>query len=345
MDESNNVFLFHIFSPDLSEYGVEENVTVKNYSFIKMPSIPEPSKTVLYHYVEEKNELYLLERNYYNPKIESLKYETEKINKSCVSLFINNYAIQNDCSFLCYPIDALFLFISIIYENCENNTYTTLEDYLDNILKNNEKHKYEAVKNVLTIFKKNVNNVKDRLMYVCDVLHENNNFYYKPNIKKVKNFYNFRCIILYNYIIEKKIIFSDYVHYINNELLDKHKMDIHTHPFHSISKKNFKEIEKYKEYKKYIDTYIIEFNKKYYKFNGTNLRNFIWLIMKGFMCHPLCQKITPSDIHENLDKRKEEDKLKKLQQNETVGRGKKHALQTPRNQLMIDSFFKKKREK
>ncbi|SBS97443.1 ribonuclease H2 subunit B, putative [Plasmodium ovale curtisi] len=274
MDESNNVFLFHIFSPDLSEYGVEENVTVKNYSFIKMPSIPEPSKTVLYHYVEEKNELYLLERNYYNPKIESLKYETEKINKSCVSLFINNYAIQNDCSFLCYPIDALFLFISIIYENCENNTYTTLEDYLDNILKNNEKHKYEAVKNVLTIFKKNVNNVKDRLI-----------------------------------------------------------------------KKNFKEIEKYKEYKKYIDTYIIEFNKKYYKFNGTNLRNFIWLIMKGFMCHPLCQKITPSDIHENLDKRKEEDKLKKLQQNETVGRGKKHALQTPRNQLMIDSFFKKKREK
>ncbi|KAI4835676.1 ribonuclease H2 subunit B [Plasmodium brasilianum] len=345
MENNRSAFLFHIFCSDINEKEKAENVKVKNYSFIKLPSVPDPSKTVLYYFKQESNELYLLERNYYNPKIETIRNENDKINKSCVSLFINNYTIENDCSFSCYPVDALYLFISIIYYNCTNFTYTTLEDYLDNILKDNEKKKVEATKNVLYIFKKDVNSIKDRLKNVSDELCENGKLYYKPNMKKVQNFYNLKCIILFNFIIEHKIIFPDYSQYIDKDLLEKYITDVNTHPINLIIQKKLKHIDKYKEYKKYVDSYLVQFNNRHYKINGSNLRTFIWLIIKGFMCSSLSEKITPLDILEHLNKIKENEKKKKMQQNETFSKNKKHPSQTPRNQMSIDSFFKKKKIK
>ncbi|VWU52034.1 ribonuclease H2 subunit B, putative [Hepatocystis sp. ex Piliocolobus tephrosceles] len=347
MAESNNPFLFHLFCPVINtneENNAKKNKII-NYSLIKLPSISEPSKCALYHYNENKNELFLLERNYYNPQIETTKYDIDKINRSCISLFINNYSLENNCSYSCYPVDALFLFISIIYYNYandDNNTYVTLENHLDNIFKNDQTNKKkEVVKNALYLFKKNVNNVKGRLKIVCDELLEHNQLYYKPNIKKVQNFYNYKCIMLYNHIIENKIIFTDYAQLVDTELIEKYKSNITSHPIHLINNTKLKEIDKYKKYKTHIDTYLIEFNKKHYKINGTNLRTFIWLVINGFMCLSLNDKIIPSDIRENLNKAKEENNTKKMQQNEVPIKGKKHALQSPRNQPMIDSFFKR----
>ncbi|SOV19199.1 ribonuclease H2 subunit B, putative [Plasmodium sp. gorilla clade G2] len=356
MNDDKNVFLFHLFCSSISEKDEKDDgkVSIKNYFFIKLPSISEPSKSVLYHYNEETNELFLLERNYYNPKIETIRYESEKINKNYISLFVNNYTIENDCGYYCYPIDALFVFISIIYNNYTHNTYTTLEDYLIFIIKDNIKLRKDVTKNLLLILKNNVNNIKDRLKYVCDELHENNIYYYKPNINKVRKFYNLKCIILFNYIIENKIVFPDYSQCIEQELLDKYKSyqnnnvndnDISsTNPIYTLMKQNKQQIDKYNEYKKYVDNYLIEFNKKHYKFNAHNLRTFVWQIIKGFICISLCEQITPQDISDKLKKMKEEETNKKIiQQNETFAKGKKHPLQQPpRNQLMIDSFFKKK---
>ncbi|CRH03801.1 ribonuclease H2 subunit B, putative [Plasmodium relictum] len=343
--EDKNAFLFHIFNSEINENEKKEKVEIRSYSFIKLPSASEPSKIVLYHFNEEANELYLLDRNYYNPKIETIRHEKEKINKNYISIFINNYAIENNCSYYCYPIDALFIFISIIYENCTNNKFTTLENYLNNILKDNEKIRKEVIKNMLYILKKNVNKIKDRLKIVCDELYENEIYYYKPNIEKVKNFYNFKCIILFNYIIENKIIFPDYAQYVEKEILEKYKTDKSSHPL-TLIKEEKKQIDKYNEYKKNVDNYLVEFNKKHYRFNGNNLRAFIWLIIKGFMCLSLEEKIVPDDICKKLKEIKdEEEEEKRKTQNVTFTKNKKHPLQAPRNQPMIDSFFKKKRIK
>ncbi|CAG9475624.1 ribonuclease H2 subunit B, putative [Plasmodium vivax] len=344
MEEGKNAFLFHLFSCA----GGERKAEVTNYRFVKLPSISEPHKCVLYHYSEKSNQLYLLERNYYNPKIESLKDENEKINKSCVSLFINNYAVQNDCSFFCYPIDAIFLFISIIYKNCGSNTYTTLGDYLDSVLKDREKREQNEIsKNVLFIFNKNVSNIKERLKNTCDECYEMGKYYFKPNLKKVQNFYNLKCVKLFNYIIENKIVFSDYAHTVKEEILKKNQVDMNLHESSTSRVKNakLKQIDVYGEYKKLVDSFVIQFNKKYYRFCGSNLRTFVWLIVKGFMSSHLSERLTPPDIRERLSKMKEDDKKKKLQQSDTFAKGKKHPLQQPRNQMMIDSFFKKKKTK
>ncbi|GAW82885.1 ribonuclease H2 subunit B [Plasmodium gonderi] len=346
MDEGKNAFLFHLFCSNANDQTMEEESKIRNYRFLKLPSISEPCKLVLYYFNDKSNELYLLERNYYNPKIESIKHENDKINKSCVSLFINNYTIQNECCFFCYPIDVIFLFTTLIYQNCTSNTYTTLGDYIDNILRNNDiKLKNEIKKNIFYILNKNINNVKDRLKNVCDELYEMGKFYYKPNLKKVKNFYNFKCVILFNYIIENKIVFSDYMQQMDKEILEKYKINLNLHSISTTKMKNMnlKQIDKYNEYKKNVDSYVIHFNKKYYKFCGSDLRTFVWLIMKGFMSLSLSEKITPPDIHEKLSKMKEDDKMKKMQQNETFTKGKKHPLQPPRNQMMIESFFKRKK--
>ncbi|CRG95854.1 conserved Plasmodium protein, unknown function [Plasmodium gallinaceum] len=342
--EDKNAFLFHIYNTEINENEREERNKIKNYSFIKLPSISEPSKNVLYHFNEETNELYLLERNYYNPKIETIRHEKDKINKNNISIFINNYALENAYSYYCYPIDAIFIFISIIYENCSHNKFITLENYLNNILNDNEKTKNEVIKNTLSIFKKNVNRIKDRLKIVCDELHENEMFYYKPNINKVKNFYNFKCIILFNYIIENQIIFPDYAQYMEKEILEKYKSDENRHPFNLI-KEEKKQIDKYNQYKKYIDNYLIEFNKQHYKINGDNLRAFIWLVIKGFMCLSLEEKIIPDDINKKLNEIKEDEEEKRKTQNMIFTKNKKHPLQVPRNQPMIDSFFKRKKIK
>ncbi|ANQ06381.1 Uncharacterized protein PCOAH_00007850 [Plasmodium coatneyi] len=348
MEDSKNAFLFHLFSSSEGEQAGEQKTKVTNYRFIKLPSISEPHKCVLYHYNERNNLLYLLERNYYNPKIESLKHENEKINKSCVSLFINNYAVQNECSFFCYPIDAIFLFISIIYQNCASNTYTTLGDYLDNVLKDKEKREQNEIrKNVFFIFNKNVSNIKERLKNICDECYEMGKYYFKPNLKKVQNFFNLKCVKLFNYIVENKIVFSDYAHTVEEDILKKHNvdMDLHERSTSKVKNAKWKQIDVYGEYKKLVDSYVIQFNKKYYKFGGSNLRTFVWLIVKGFMSSSLSEKLTPLDIQEKLSKMKEDDKKKKMQQNDNLPKGKKHSLQQPRNQLMIESFFKKKKTK
>ncbi|EUD66484.1 hypothetical protein C922_03118 [Plasmodium inui San Antonio 1] len=290
MEDGKNAFLFHLFSSAGSEKAGEQKAKVRNYRFIKLPSINEPHKCVLYHYSEKSNLLYLLERNYYNPKIESIKHENDKINKSCVSLFINNYAVQNECSFFCYPIDAIFVFISIIYQNYACNTYTTLGDYLDSVLKDRERREQNEIsKNAFFIFNKNV----------------------------------------------------------KEDILKKHNvdMDLHASSTSRVKTAKLKQIDAYGEYKKLVDSYVIQFNKKYYKFCGSNLRTFVWLIVKGFMSSSLSERLTPKDIQEKLSKMKEEDKKKIMQQNDTFAKGKKHPLQQPRNQMMIDSFFKKKKTK
>ncbi|KJP89000.1 hypothetical protein AK88_01292 [Plasmodium fragile] len=346
MEDRKNAFLFHLFSSAENKQEGGQKAKVTNYKFIKLPSISEPHKCVLYHYSEKSNLLYLLERNYYNPKIESLKHENEKINKSCVSLFINNYAVQNECSFFCYPIDAIFVFISVIYQNCSSNTYTTLGDYLDNILKDiGKREKNEISKNIFFIFNKNVSNIKERLKNICDECYEMGKYYYKPNLKKVQNFYNLKCVKLFNYIIDNNIVFSDYAYTIEEDILKKHKIDInlHANSTSKVKSAKLKQTDVYAEYKKLVDSYVIQFNKKYYRFCGSNLRTFVWLIVKGFMSSSLSGKLTPVDIQDKLSKMKEDDKKKKMQQDDTFSKGKKHPLQQPRNQLTIESFFKKKK--
>ncbi|CAD2102825.1 ribonuclease H2 subunit B, putative [Plasmodium vinckei] len=347
--DNENAFLFHIFAPNTHKNGNTHKNMIRNYSFIKLPSISEPSKPVLYHYNEQSNELYLLERNYYNPQIEAIKHEHDKINKSQISIFINNYAIENEYSFFCYPIDAIFIFISIIYKNYSNNTYITLEDLLDNVLGcdiDDPQKTNQVIKNTLYIFNKNVNEIKDRLKIICDELYENGKLFFKPNIQKIKKFYNFKCIMLYNYIVENKIVSPDYSQKMDKELLEKYHTSLKNEQILKIANEgDINEIDKYKEYTKHIDSYFVEHNNAYYKFNGQNLKTFIWLIIKGFMYSSLSEKLIPQDISDNLNKIKEETKKIKIQQNETFTKGKKHTLQTPRNQLMIDSFFKKKKVK
>lgn len=321
----------------------EKKIEVKNISFIKLPSVTEPSKCVLYYFDENKTQLYILQKNYYNPKIESILHEKEKINKNCVSLFINNYIVQNENSYACFPVDAIYLYISLIYENNTNNSYMTVEDYLNIFLKNNEKDRKNVTQNTMMIFKKNVNNVKERLKLTCDEMVQNNTYYFKPNWDKIKNFYNLKCITLYNYIVEQKIIFSDYAYQIDKEVIERHKQDAEENEiFNKIKENNTKHIDKYKNYKTNLNKYFVSFNNNYYKVDHQNLKTFTWLIIKGFMCSTVENKLIPPDITEHLNKI-EEDDLKKKQFVTSCAKTKKQGLPTPKNQRMIESFFKRKK--
>lgn len=339
-EEPTTAFLFHMFNPQGCKQ--KESMKKKNYEFIKLPSVSEASKSVMYHFEPKKNQLFLLQNYFYNPKIESILHEQEKINKNFVSLFLNHYMIENTSSYACYPIDALYIFVSIIYYNVDANQYMTLEDYLNILYKADRTEGTDVIHNTLQIFKKNVNKVKQRIKLICDERNEQGNLFYKPNIKKLKNFYYFKCIQLFNYIIENEIVFSDFAFPVDLELYKKYRNEDSIKLFNAIKKKT-KQFEKYRAYKLHMDKCIVYFNGTYYKVMDIQLRVFVWLIIKGFMNDSIETKIIPEEIKKQLMKMEEGNQQKKKEVLWNQPKNKKNSTETLKNQMCIDSFFGKKR--
>ncbi|BAM40972.1 conserved hypothetical protein [Theileria orientalis strain Shintoku] len=135
-----------------------------------------------------------------------------KPNENRVSLFLNEFLANPEFIIATFEFDVIFIFISILYLN--KDKYITMSSRIVDCYTNSSSAFYSKSlqSSVLSIWSKNVNDVKTRLMYLCDVSesHGGNEHPLRPNEKRLRHLLTFKVNKMVNHIISNNLFISDY---------------------------------------------------------------------------------------------------------------------------------------
>ncbi|UVC54253.1 hypothetical protein MACJ_003788 [Theileria orientalis] len=176
--------------------SIKPLITRNSYEIISLPS---PNNVY-------NNEYYMISEN------RLFRLNGIKPNQNRVSLFLNEFLVNPEFIIATFEFDVIFIFISILYLN--KDKYITMSSRIVDCYTNNSSVHYSKSlqSSVLSIWSKNVNNVKHRMLYLCDFMESpgGNEHLLRPNEKRLRHLLNFKVNKMVNHIISNNLMISDY---------------------------------------------------------------------------------------------------------------------------------------
>uniref|UniRef100_A0A3B0N9D4 Ydr279p protein family (RNase H2 complex component), putative n=1 Tax=Theileria annulata TaxID=5874 RepID=A0A3B0N9D4_THEAN len=226
-----------------------------------------------------------------------------KPNVNRVSVFVDHILTSLDLIAATFDFDVLFIFISILYQN--KNNYLTMASRIIEFYsgKSADYTLSNLQSSVMYLWQNNVNKVKDRIKYLCDVMESQgvNELLLKPNDMKFTHLLKFKVNNMVKYVVDNNIAISSYSNVETTKSEDL--------------RKNLVTIDEGK------------------------CRRFCWSIVKSLLSPESSRHIIPSDILNSISKPIIVEKNPQI----ITTRSKRHKINhVPKGTSSITSFFKPK---
>ncbi|EKX73414.1 conserved hypothetical protein [Theileria equi strain WA] len=128
-----------------------------------------------------------------------------------VSVFIDEFVATPEYILGTFDFDVMFIFITVLYNNPQK--FLTMHSRVVECYRSGGSNEHRDLElAVLTLWNRNVNNVKDRLLYLCDTMESpgGEELLYKPNNERFLAMLSHKVGNMRQHIADNGIIIPDY---------------------------------------------------------------------------------------------------------------------------------------
>ncbi|KAK2196042.1 hypothetical protein BdWA1_002640 [Babesia duncani] len=196
----------------------EINADISGYKVIELPS--PTCATEKQMYIAYNNKVYWL--------------QGIKPNMNPVTMFVSDVLVNWEHILATFEFDVVFIFLTILY--IEPNVPISMQSRIRKCYRMHNNNKLDLEKAVLNIWDRNVNDIVNRMEYLCDTeKSQSNELQYKPNNKNIKAMLSYKvtqmvkcaknnCILSAGYCDEEEVSVNSHDHTVKHSIhLDEDK--------------------------------------------------------------------------------------------------------------------------